>query len=328
MQHLRVQYMGLELASPLIAASSPFTGNLDSLRGLAEAGIGAVVLRSIFEEQIRAEVQDMEVALGTDQHAEVYDYLRADLPMQIGPERYLNLIRDAKQALDIPVIASINCVTSGQWEAFARKVEVAGADALELNVYDIPTAAKQSGADLEQRHLDLVAKVCRLVKIPVAVKLGSQYSSIPHFVGQLDASGVKAVVLFNRFFQPQIDLETLSVGKGINLSHAGDAGVAIRWLAILRQQVRCDLALTTGVHAAGDVLRGLLAGANVAQLCSALYGKEKFAVIGRIHSEMIAWMQAQGFDAIAQFRGRLSEAAEGPSRGFTRAQYVTTLLDQ
>ena len=328
MQNLDVRYMGLELSSPLVVASSPFTGNVEDIRALAEAGVGAVVLRSIFEEQIRADVQDMEDALTTEQHAEVYDYLRADLPMQIGPERYLQLIRDAKQAVGIPVIASINCVTPGQWPAFARKVEVAGADALELNVYDIPTSSAESGSAIEKRHIDMVRAVCALVKIPVSVKLGSQYSAIPHFVKQLDACGVKAVVLFNRFFQPQIDLEGLRVKKGVNLSHAGDAGVAIRWLAILRSQVACDLAMTTGVHASGDVLRGILAGANVAQLCSALYSKDGFAVVARMHEEMRSWMASKDYTSVDAFRGLLSEPADGPSRGFTRAQYVTTLLEQ
>jgi dihydroorotate dehydrogenase (fumarate) len=328
MQNLQVQYMGLSLSSPLVAASSPFTGGLDTIRALADAGVGAIVLRSIFEEQIRAEVKDMEAAIDIEQHAEAYDYLRADLPMQIGPERYLELIRDAGKAVSVPVIASINCVSPGQWPTFAHKVEVAGADALELNVYDIPATTGETGTALEQRHLDMVRTVCQTVKIPVSVKIGPQYSSIPNFVSQLAACGVKGVVIFNRFFQPQINLETLTVGKGVNLSHPGDAGVAIRWLAILRNRVSCDLGMTTGVHTSSDVLRGIVAGANVVQLCSALYGKERFACIRRMHEEMMSWMQAKGFDSIDRFCGMLSEPAEGPARGFTRAQYVSTLLEQ
>ncbi len=328
MQNLEVRYMGLSLSSPLVAAASPFTGNLDSIRALADAGIGAIVLRSIFEEQIRADVQDMESALDLEQHAEVYDYLRADLPMQIGPERYLQLIRDAKQAVDVPIIGSINCISAGQWPSFARKVEVAGADALELNVYDIPVAGLEAGADVEERHLEVVRAVCETVKIPVAVKIGQQYSSISHFVRQLDACGVQSVVLFNRFFQPQINLQSLTLGKGVNLSHPGDAGVVIRWLAILRNQVQCDLAMTTGVHAYGDVLRGIVAGANVAQLCSVLYEKEDFSCIEQMKTDISAWMAEKGYESIDQFRGVLSEPADGPMHGFSRAQYVTTLLAQ
>ena len=328
MQNLEVQYLGLSLSSPLVAAASPFTGSLDSICALADAGIGGVVLRSIFEEQIRAEVEDMESALDLEQHAEVYDYLRADLPMQIGPEHYLDLVRDAKRAVDVPVIGSINCTTPGQWPAFARKVELAGADALELNVYDIPMDGTESGADVERRHLEMVRGVCDIVSIPIAVKIGAQYSSITHFVRQLDALGVAGVVIFNRFFQPQINLDTLTLGKGVNLSHAGDAGVAIRWLAILRHQVRCDLGMTTGVHTYGDVLRGLVAGANSTQLCTALYGPDGFACIEQMRSQISDWMSDKGYDSIDQFQGILSEPTEGPSRGFSRAQYVKTLLEQ
>jgi dihydroorotate dehydrogenase (fumarate) len=328
MSKLQTRYMGLELSSPLLAASSPFTGSLDQLVALEHAGAGAVVLRSIFEEQIRIDVQDMEDALDVEQHAEAYDYVRADLPMQIGPERYLQLIREAKAALGIPVIASINCITPGQWPAFARKVEVAGADALELNVYDIPADGRENGAAVEARHLELVRTVCGLVKIPVAVKIGSQYSSIPHFVGQLADCGAQGVVLFNRFFQPEIDLETLSLQKKVNLSHASDAGVPIRWMAILRNHVTCDLSMTTGVHSAADALRGILAGANTVQLCSALYRKERFGCIGQMHAEMEQWMAGRQFDTLESFRGLLSEPAERASRGFTRAQYVSTLLEQ
>ncbi len=328
MPNLQVEYMGLSLSSPLVAASSPFTGNLDTIRKLADAGVGAIVLRSIFEEQIRADVQGMEGSLDLGQHAEVYDYVRADLPMQIGPEQYLQLIRDAKQAVGIPVIASVNCTSPGQWPTFARKAEMAGADALELNVYDIPARGNISGAEIEGRHLEMVRAVCDIVKIPVAVKIGSQYSSIPHFVSQLDAAGVKAIVLFNRFFQPQINLETLTLEKGVNLSHPGDAGVAIRWLGVLRKQVQCDLAMTTGIHTATDVLRGIVAGANVAQLCSALYGKTGFACVGQILAEIEAWMRDKEYASIDQFHGVLCEPVEGPSTGFTRAQYVATLLEQ
>jgi len=328
MQNLEVRYMGLTLSSPLVAAASPFTGSLDSIRALADAGIGAIVLRSIFEEQIRADVQDMESALDLEQHAEVYDYLRSDLPMQIGPERYLQLIRDAKQAVDVPIIGSINCISAGQWPSFARKVEIAGADALELNVYDIPVDGLEAGADVERRHLEVVRSVCEMVKIPVAVKIGPQYSSISHFVRQLDGCGVQSVVLFNRFFQPQIHLDSLTLGKSVNLSHPGDAGVAIRWLAILRNQVQCDLAMTTGVHAYGDVLRAIVAGANVTQLCSVLYEKDDFSCIAQMKTEISDWMADKGYTSIDQFRGILSEPVDGPTRGFTRAQYVTTLLAQ
>ncbi len=327
MLNLATRYLGLDLASPLLAASSPFTGSVDSIRKLEAAGVGAVVLRSIFEEQIRADVAEMETSLDVQQHAEVYDYIRADLPMQLGPERYLQLIRDAKQSVKVPVIASINCLEAAQWTAFARKVEVAGADALELNVYDIPTGPHVTGAALEARHLDLVRTVCETVNIPVAVKIGPQYSSIPHMVQQLTACGAQGIVLFNRFFQPQIDLETQTLKKGLNLSRSSDAGMVIRWLAILRNQVDCDLSMTTGVHTAEDVLRGVMAGATTVQVCSALYGEARFGVIAEIHAGIRSWLEQKQYGALADIRGALSEPAEHAQRGFTRAQYISTLLE-
>lgn len=328
MPSLQVNYMGLRLSTPLIAAASSLTGKLDSIESLANSGVGAIVLRSIFEEQIRADVQDMEDALTTEQHAEVYDYLRSDLPMRIGPEKYLQLIRDAKSSVTIPIIASINCVTAGQWQSFARKVEVAGADALELNVYDIPFDYHDTGISVETRHLDIVRAVCELVDIPVAVKIGSQYSSIPHFVKQLDDCGVQAVTLFNRFFQPQINIDSLSVEKGVNFSSEKDVGVGIRWLAILRNRISCDLSLTTGVHSADAAIRGILAGANTVQLCSVLYGDKGIACVNEMHDGIMRWMEQKAFASVDAFRALLSEPREKASRGFTRAQYVTTLLDQ
>ena len=327
MANLATRYLGLDLASPILAASSPFTGSVESIKRLELAGIGAVVLRSIFEEQIRADVAGMASSFDVQQHAEVYDYIRADLPMQLGPERYLQLIRDAKQAVGVPVIASINCLEPDQWTAFARKVEVAGADALELNVYDIPTGPALTGAALEARHLALVRSVCERVRIPVAVKIGPQYSSIPHMVQQLAASGAKGVVLFNRFYQPQIDLETQALKRGMNLSRSSDAGLVIRWLAILRNHVDCDLSMTTGVHTAEDVLRGVLAGATTVQICSALYGQSRFGVIGEMHAGIRAWLEQKQYESLSDARGTLSEPAEHADRGFARAQYVSTLVE-
>lgn len=327
MADLATQYLGLQLQTPLIAACSPFTGELDSIQALEAAGVGAVVLRSIFEEQIRADVQDMESSFDVQQHAEVYDYIRADLPMQLGPEKYLQLIRDAKEAVKIPVIASINCIEPAQWTAFARKVEVAGADALEVNLYDIPSSPQVTGAALEARHLELVQTICQTVRLPVAIKIGPQYSSIPNFVQQLEQAGASGVVLFNRFFQPRIDLASQTLKKGLHLSESSDSHAVIRWLALLRNHVQCDLSMTTGVHTAEDALRGILAGATTLQLCSAFYGNKRFDVLGDIHAGMQAWMAEQGYDAVADVRSKMSEPAEAASRGFARAQYLSTLLD-
>lgn len=326
MSDLSTTYMGLKLASPLMAGSSTITGTVGRLKALEDAGAGAVVLGSIFEEQVRAEVSDMVAVLETQDNPEAYDYIRADYPMQIGPGKYLDTIREAKERVRIPVIASLNCTTRDHWIAYARKIEQAGADALELNVYDIPHNPETDAAAVEQRHLDLVAGVSAELQIPVAVKLGPHYSSLANFVKRLTALDVQAVVLFNRFFQPVIDIETLALKSGLNLSRAEDSGLPVRWIALLRSQVACDIAMTTGVHGAEEAIKGLLAGANAVQVCSALYTPAGVGVIGEMLKGMRAWMDRQGFGSIADFRGRLAEPAQGAGRGFARAQYVKTLL--
>jgi len=326
MPDLSTTYMGLKLGTPLIAGSSTLTGTVRKLSALEDAGAGAVVLGSIFEEQVRAEVSDMIAVLETQENPEAYDYIRADYPMQIGPEKYLDTIRQAKTLVKIPVIASLNCTTRDHWVSYAKKIELAGADALELNVYDIPHDPDEDAAAVENRHLNLVAGVSGELKIPVAVKIGPHYTSLANFMKRLTALDVQAVVLFNRFFQPEIDIEKLALKSGINLSRAADSGLPVRWIALLRAHVACDIAMTTGVHGAEGAIKGLLAGANAVQVCSVLYTPAGVAVIGDILKDMTAWMARHGFDRVEDFRGRLAEPVEGAGRGFARAQYVKDLL--
>lgn len=326
MPDLKSTYMGLELPSPLMAGSSSITGKARRLKALEDAGAGAVVLGSIFEEQVRADVSDMIAVLETQDNPEAYDYIRADYPMQIGPATYLDTIREAKSLLGIPVIASLNCTTRDHWISYARKIEQAGADGLELNVYDIPHNPDEDAAAVETRHLDLVAGVSGELRIPVAVKLGPQYTSPVNFIRRLTALDVQAVVLFNRFFQPVIDIEKLSLKSGLNLSRAEDSGLPVRWIALLRGHVACDIAMTTGVHGAEEAIKGLLAGANAVQVCSALYTPAGVGVLGDMLKGLVAWMERHGFDRIADFRGKLAEPVEGAGRGFARAQYVKGLL--
>jgi len=328
MPDLKTTYMGLPLANPLIAGSSTITGNPKRLKALEEAGAGAVVLGSIFEEQIRAEVSDMIATLETQDNPEAYDYIRADYPMQVGPEKYLDTIRTAKATLNIPVIASLNCTTRAHWISYAHKIEQAGADALELNVYDIPHDPEETAAAVEERHLNLIAGVSAELTIPVAVKIGPHYTSLTNFIKRLTALDVQAVVLFNRFFQPTIDIEHLSLKSGINLSRAQDAGVPVRWIALLREHVTCDIAMTTGVHGAEEAIKGLLAGANAFQICSALYTPAGLSVIGPLLKGIGDWMDRHGFARIGDFRGRLAEPLDGAGRGFARAQYVKELMRQ
>ena len=325
MPDLKTTYMGLELPNPVIAGSSTHTITADKVKALEAAGIGAVVLKSIFEEQIRSDVSGMVESLQADQHAEAYEYLRADYPMQIGPEKYLDRLRSIKAVASIPVIASVNCIDADRWVTFGRKIEAAGADAIELNVYDIPQDGEVTSADVEQRHLDLVAAVSGELGIPIAVKIGPYYSSISNFVQRLSALDIQAIVMFNRFFQPDIDIETMDLKSGINFSRADDIRLPVRWIAMLRNRVACDLSLTGGVHAAEGAIKALLAGANTVQICSVLY-KQGNDRIGEIVKGIEEWMESKAFNTLDDFRGKLSEPEEGPQAGFARSQYVKAFV--
>ena len=326
MPDLSTTYMGLALSNPLMVGSSTLTGTPAKARALEEAGVGAVVLGSIFEEQIREEVVDMVAVLENEQSPEAYDYLRADFPMQMGPERYLDRIRETKAAVRIPVIASLNCTTRDHWVSYARKIEIAGADALELNVYDIPHDPQETSSEVEDRHLGLVQAITDLLTIPVSVKIGPFYTSLANFLQRLTALDVKAVVLFNRFFQPVIDVQAMKLRPGMNFSRPQDNGMPVRWIALLRRQIACDIAMTTGVHDAEGVLKGLLAGANAVQVCSALYENQAAAVIGDMLRGIARWMTERNFGRIGEFQGQLAESVTGEARGFARAQYVESFL--
>jgi dihydroorotate dehydrogenase (fumarate) len=325
MPDLTTTYMGLTLPNPIIAGSSTQTITAEKVKALEEAGVGAVVLKSIFEEQIRSDVSEMVESLQDDMHSEAYEYLRADYPMQIGPEKYLDRLRDIKAAVSIPVIASVNCIDGDRWVAFARKIEAAGADAIELNVYDIPQDGTVSSEAVEQRHLDLVEAVSKELTIPVAVKIGPYYSSMSNFIERLAALDIQGIVTFNRFFQPDIDIESMELKSGINFSTPDDIRLPVRWIAMMRNRVSCDLGLTGGVHGAEGAIKGLLAGANTIQICSVLY-KEGNSCIGEIIKGLTDWMEAKQFETIDAFRGRLSEPAEGAKGGFARAQYVKAFV--
>lgn len=328
MPALQTTYLGHQLENPVIAGASTFTGSVEKVKALADSGVGGVVLRSIFEEQIQIQMQEATESLYALQHAEAYEYLMADVAMRMGPAKYLDLIRQSKEAVSVPVFASINGITQSNWIEFSRQIEAAGADGLELNIYDIPHSADVGGQRIEERHVDLVAEVCSQIKIPVAVKIGSQYSSIPSITKQFEAAGAKAIVLFNRFFRPAIDLDTLTLKRDINLSHKGDAGMVIRWIALLRMQIACNLCMSGGVFSADEAIMGILVGANVFQICSALYEDKSMNVVEDIKSGMLAWMERQGFDRLEDFRSRLCEPKDRPSLGFSRAQYVQTLVEQ
>lgn len=328
MANLTTKYLSLSLNNPLVAAASPLTGTLEGVKNLAGAGIGAIVMKSIFEEQIRDNVSEMYDALTYDVHPEALDYLRADLPMQLGPESYLDLLREVRRAVEVPVIASINCSHPDTWLSFARKVEAAGADALELNIYDIPDHAGISAHEIEERHVELVSRVASVTRLPVAVKLSPFYTALPGFACRIEQAGAKSLVLFNRFFQPDIDVSTLETSNVINLSGPGDIRLPLRWTALLRDHLSCDLALTGGVHDGAGLIKALLAGADAVQIYSALAaGGPAGRVIGGMLKRLADWMREHSFAALDDFRGLLKQSKLEDHGGFERFQYVKALAE-
>ena len=326
MTDLNISYMGLNLRNPLIVGSSPLTSTAEKCKELEDAGAGAVVLKSIFEEQIRADVSETYDSLDGDIHPEAYQYLQADIPMmQLGPAKYLEIISRAKEMLSIPVIASVNCTTPDMWVDFAAKIENSGADALELNVYDIPSSIDITGAEIEARHIDLVKKVAASVNIPVAVKIGPFYSSIPAFAKALDNENIQAIVMFNRFFQPDINTDDISIKPSTNLSSSQDIRTPLRWIAITSDNLNCDISLTGGVHTAEDAIKAILAGANTFQVCSKILTIGPSA-IKDILDGLNSWMEDKGYQTVNDFVGLLSNKHLHAEKGFERAQYIKALM--
>ncbi len=325
MADLKTTYMGIPIENPLLVGASTLTIRPEKVKELADAGAGGVVLKSIFEEQIRADVAETYEELNGGMHPEAYQYLSADLPMQLGPAQYLKRITKIKAAVDIPVIASINCITRARWEAFAKQAQSAGADALELNIYDVPDDPDTPGAEVERRHLDLLTGVKAAVTIPVAVKIGPYYSSILDITRRLSRLGADAIVMFNRFFQPDIDLSALALKASLNLSRPEDMLLPLRWVAIIRDLVSCDISLTGGVHDWRGAAKAILAGANTFQVCSVLYKKGP-GEIASIIDGLSKWMDERGYGALDDFQGLMRERNLGDNRGFERAQYVKALV--
>lgn len=327
MTDLRTTYLGLELPTPLVASSSPLTGKLDTLVALEAAGVGAVVLPSLFEEQITHDSLAVHDLLDTTSGAHpeaVGGYLPELKDYNTGPAGYLDHLEDARRRLDIPVIASLNGVTNGGWVRYAQLLEAAGASALELNIYRIAANAETSGTDVEQDTVDTVAAVCDAVDIPVAVKLGPYFSAFANLAGRLHAAGASGLVLFNRFYQPDIDLQTLEVTPNLVLSTSAELRLSLRWIAILHGRVPVSLAATTGVHTAQDVAKVLLAGADVAMMASALL-RQGPDLAAAVLDELEAWCEEHEYDSVEQLRGSVSQQHVADPAEFERANYVRTL---
>ena len=297
MADLRTRYLGMELRSPLVASASPLTGSLDGLRRLEAAGAGAVVLPSLFEEELDE------------------------------ADAYLSLVTQARQALSIPVVASLNGVSRGGWVRYASRLEAAGADALELNIYYVSSRPGLSGNEVEWHYLDVVRAVRQAIAIPLAVKLSPYFSSLVNMAGQLVEAGANGLVLFNRFYQPDLDIETMAVLPALELSTSTELRLPLRWVAILHRRHRVSLAASTGVHTATDVLKVLLAGADVAMMTSALLrnGPDH---LRPLEVEVRDWMDRHGFETVEQLRGRLSQRSVPNPAAFERANYIKTLASR
>lgn len=323
---LKTHYLGLELRNPLVASASPLTGKPETLRMLEDAGAAAVVLPSLFEEQI--EHDEMEIdrlySYQTESFAESLSHFPEMEEYHAGPEDYLRKVEDAKQMLQIPVIGSLNGCSTGGWIRYAKMIQDAGADALELNIYLLATDIRQTSADLEQQYIDLVAAVRASLTIPLAVKIGHQFSSLPHFAHQLVCAGASGLVLFNRYLEPDIDLNKLLVSPQLVLSQRHEVRLPLRWIAILRDQLITSIAATSGVHTADDVIRVLLTGADVAMMATTLLksGPTHLAAILR---DLQLWLDENEYASIEQMKGSMSRKNCPDPGAFERANYMKAL---
>jgi dihydroorotate dehydrogenase (fumarate) len=323
---LSTTYMGMKLKNPIVPSASPLSESLDGIRRLEDAGAAAVVMYSLFEEQIIQESYQLDhfLTYNTDSFAEALSYFPNLLDYRVGPEEYLELIQKAKQAVGIPIIGSLNGVSTGGWIEYAHKIEQAGADALELNIYYIPTSTTITGAEVEQMYLDVVRDVKKTIRIPVAVKLSPYFSATANMAARLAEAGANALVLFNRFYQPDLDLEALEPVLRLTLSSSFELQLPLRWVAILYGRVPVDLAITSGVHTHEDVLKGLMAGAKVTMMASELL-RNGIQRIGEILTAMESWMHEHEYESVVQMQGSMSQKNVAEPAAFERANYMKIL---
>jgi dihydroorotate dehydrogenase (fumarate) len=326
MTDLSTTYLGLNLKSPLVASSSPLCEDVDNIRRMEEAGAAAVVLHSLFEEQIDFESRHLDrfLSQGTESFAESLSYFPALANYKLGPDEYLEHLRRVKAAVHIPVIGSLNGVSTGGWIRYAKMIQEAGADALELNVYYIATDPELTSAQVEQMYLDLVRDVKATLKIPVAVKLGHAFTTMANMARRLDQVGANGLVLFNRFYQPDFDLDKLEAMPRLTLSNSYELLLRLHWVAILYGRIKADLAVTGGTHTAQDVLKAMMAGARVAMMTSALL-KNGIGYLTRLRSDLLAWMEEHEYASIRQMQGSMSYRNVGEPAAFERGNYMKVL---
>ncbi|HUI64395.1 MAG TPA: dihydroorotate dehydrogenase-like protein [Bacteroidota bacterium] len=323
---LSTTYLGLALKNPIVPSASPLSHTLDGMKRLEDAGASAIVMYSLFEEQIAHESAELNhyLSYGTESFAEALTYFPEADDYNLGPEEYIEHLHKAKQSLGIPVIGSLNGISTGGWVKFAKRIAEAGADAIELNVYYIPTDPNLAGSDVEDRYLEVLRAVKETVKIPVAMKLSPFFSSMANMAHRLDAAGADGLVLFNRFYQPDIDLETLEVTPNVILSTPQALRLPLRWVAILHGRVKASLAATSGIHGTQDVLKMLMAGADVTMMCSALlrHGPQRIA---QVLAELDQWMLEHEYVSVKQMKGSMSQKSVADPAAFERANYMKAL---
>jgi dihydroorotate dehydrogenase (fumarate) len=324
--NLTTTYMGLTLQHPIVPSASPLTKHIGAIRQLEDAGAAAITMYSLFEEQIdlQALAQHHFLEQTVFMSAEATAYFPKAADFVRGPDEYLELIRQAKAAVDIPIIGSLNGVTPGGWTRYAKLIEEAGADALELNVYLIPTRTSLTSDGVENTYLEILREVKAQIKIPVAMKLSPFFSAMPNMAHRLDRAGANALVLFNRFYQPDFDLEELTVAPHLVLSNSNEMRLPLRWIAILYGHVQASLALTTGIHTAEDAVKAVMAGADIANVASVLLARGVGA-IGELVNGFGQWMEAHDYESVAQMKGALSQRNVAEPAAFERANYMKVL---
>ena len=326
MTDISMQYLGMKLSGPIVVASTPLSESIDNIRQMEDAGASAIVLTSLFEEQLALESRtlDEDLSRGTNSFAESLDYLPELGDYRMTHEGYLEHLRKAREAVNIPIMASLNGATSGGWVRFAQEMEQAGANAIELNTFALATERKQTSAELELQLLELVENVCKAVKVPVAVKLSQSFTSLPHMCARLEEAGARGVVFFNRFYQPDFDIEALEVRPTLHFSTPSELLPRLHWAAILFGHFKGDIAITGGVHSAEDVLKAIMAGASVATMVSALH-IHGIQHIGRVLADLKYWLEKREYASLAETRGCLSRRSVPDTSPYDRGNYIKTL---
>ncbi|MFP4365317.1 MAG: dihydroorotate dehydrogenase-like protein [Spirochaetia bacterium] len=323
MTDLSTTYMGINIKNPVIVSSSQLTGTLEGIKKCEAAGAGAVVAKSLFEEQILHNIEDLENDETVFTHPEAFEYIH-QMGMQLGPDDYLSLIEQAKKETNIPVIASLNCVSAGWWVEYAEKLENAGADALELNISILPQSIDTTSRKIEEQYLTIVNKVTKKTDLPIAVKIGNYFTSLPHFTEELRKAGASAIVIFNRFYRLDIDIDNLDFIHGQRFSSSTDLQPLLRWTGLLYGQIGCDISCTTGVHTGEDAVKLLLTGAKTIQVCSALY-QNSLSTIQKITERLSQWMEEKKFTSVKEFTGLMSKSGTKTPEVYNRLQYIKAL---